>query len=186
MFNDSGSVPALGNGRKEPLDISPVVSKARRLEKMTKHRKLDETARLSWAVFIAFWVVFSFVSILMHSGCSPAARQNLASFFGSAKKCAGDSVGSIVKDVASRLLVDVTRAVSGGTSFDSDQWKQAGVGYASTYGADILGCAASSLFNQLSAPAPTVNGMTVRSSRVSVEEVKPYLDSIFETAMKKR
>lgn len=154
--------------------------------KVDRLRSFDETARVMWALFLAFWFAYAFAHTL--SGCGQAAKMDISNFFKGLASCEQKAASGALAIPEQQLIKSVNSAISGGIGFDSQEWKNTGISLAATFGADTMACLASSLWleltNRVAAPSDMGTKLGMRTAKLSPGAEK-YLKAAFEEAARK-
>jgi hypothetical protein len=154
--------------------------------KIDRLRRFDESARVMWALFLAFWFAYAFAHTL--SGCSENAKRDIANFFKSFASCEQRAASGALAVPEQQLIKSINSAISGGVGFDSQEWKNTGISLAATFGADTMACLTSSLWQEVIAKATTSpdmgTKMGMRTAKLSPGSEK-YLKAAFTEAAKK-
>lgn len=109
-------------------------------------KRIDETARIMWVLFLTVWLAYSLVHTL--SGCSDAAKRDIQHFFTTETSCE-QTFDASVPTVENEVFNAVTNAIITGITFESPAWGEIADSLVAKYGFEKISCLASSIYNEI-------------------------------------
>jgi hypothetical protein len=154
---------------------------------MRTKQRVDETARIMWAVFLFFWSAYAIAHTLITSGCNAQSRKEIANYFKDVAECTAQSSSGSLANVENQLLDSIDNAISKGIPFNSSQWSDTGKSLGINVGVNAFMCAASDLYREIEYKLthPSDMGFTATTSKHRVrKEQLDYLKAVFNSAGK--